>query len=631
MKRKFPIGAEVSTTGVHFRVWAPRSRSVAVEFFSPDGEHLTSTTPLQSEDNGYFSGEVSTAHTGDLYKFRLDQGPFPDPASRFQPKGPHGPSQIVDPQTFTWTDQTWRGRPVAELVISEIHVGTFTREGTWRSAMEQLPELARAGITALEIMPIADFPGRFGWGYDGVDIFAPCHLYGSPDDVRAFVNRAHELGLIVILDVVYNHLGPDGNYVGQFSPDYFSAKHGCEWGQAINFDDDHAGPVREFFITNACVWIDEFHFDGLRFDATQQIFDDSNNHILFEIARSVREIAGARQLYLVAENENQNGRLVRPTESGGYGLDAIWNDDFHHTAMVAATGHTEAYYNDYRGKAQEFVSALKHGFLYQGQWYRWQRQRRGRPAFDLLPKNFVVFLQNHDQIANTLRGLRLHQVASPGHFRALTALMLLAPCTPMLFQGQEFAASQPFHFFADHGGELQKLVSEGRGKFMQQFRTIATAESQAILPAPHDEATFRRCQLDFSERARNADTYRLHIDLLKLRREDPVIRARAGFDGAVLSEDAFVLRYFSATNDDRILLVNLGTDLALTVSPEPLLAPPEGRGWHVLWSSESPAYGGGGTPDIETTAGWLIPGRAAVLLQPHENARLPDAKLSEKD
>jgi maltooligosyltrehalose trehalohydrolase len=630
MKRKFPIGAELQPDGVHFRVWAPRSKTVAVEFYSTP-ETAGDCFPLQREPGGYFSGLIREAREGTRYKFRLEQGSYADPVSRFQPDGPHHPSQVVAFERFPWTDHAWRGGATKQRVIYEMHIGTFTREGTWRAATEQLPELQRLGVTMLEIMPIAEFPGNFGWGYDGVDLFAPFHLYGTPDDLRAFINRAHQLELAVILDVVYNHLGPDGNYVGQFSPDYFSSKHRCEWGEAINFDGENAEPVREFFLTNARYWIEEFHFDGLRLDATQQIFDDSTPHILAEIARVAREAGGSRAIYLVAENESQHGRLVRGPAAGGFGLDAIWNDDYHHSAMVAASGRAEAYYSDYRGKAQEFISALKHGFLYQGQWHRWQQHRRGRPAFDLNAQSFVIFLQNHDQVANSLRGLRLHQMASAAHVRALTALTLLAPSTPMLFQGQEFAASAPFLYFADHPPELRTLVNQGRRKFLQQFRSIASAESQPVIPEAHDPATFRRCKLDFSEREKHEGLYRMHRDLLHLRRSDETLQNPEEFDGAVLSDDAFVLRYFSSATGDRLLLVNLGADLAFAPVPEPLLAPPEARGWQMTWSSESPAYDGGGTPDIETTAGWLLPARSTVLLRPHENPRLPDAKLSEKN
>ena len=612
--RKLPIGAEIADKykGVHFRVWAPRSRKVAVQLL---GKH-PDITALDPEPEGYFSGLIPHAKPGMLYKFQLDSGVFPDPASRFQPEGPHGPSQIVDPASFPWTDSKWSGVPRERQVIYEMHLGTFTREGSWRAAMEQLPELANLGITVLEIMPVADFPGRFGWGYDGVNLFAPTRLYGGPDDFRAFVDHAHQLDLGVILDVVYNHIGPDGNYLEEFSGDYFTDRYQNEWGEALNFDSSNSGPVREFFIANAGYWIDEFHLDGLRLDATQQIFDASDEHILSAIARSVRDAANGRSTYVVAENEEQHSRLVRHRKEGGYGLDALWNDDFHHSALVAVTGHSEAYYSDHRGSPQEFISAVKRGYLFQGQWYSWQKKQRGSPTTGLHPASFVTFIQNHDQIANSLRGYRLHQLANPARLRAMTALLLLGPNTPMLFQGQEFAASTPFLYFADHNPELAKLVAVGRRKFLEQFSSVAQPESTPFLANPGSEETFIQCKLDFAERQRHAEYYALHRDLLKLRREDSVFRTPrpGGIDGAVLGPEAFVLRFFANDGDDRLLLINLGPDLDLAIMPEPLLAPIKGGVWKVFWSSEDPRYGGRGTPPLGRE-GWRLPGHAALVLK----------------
>lgn len=630
--RKFPIGAEFDSSGsAHFRVWAPRATRVAVELV-PEPAQRGRTVPLHAEDRGYFSGVVSDVAPGVRYKLQLDHGSFPDPASRFQPDGPHGASALVDANAFRWTDQDWRGRPTEELVIYELHVGTFTPEGTWRAAMEQLPELARIGITMIEVMPVAEFPGGFGWGYDGVDLFAPTRLYGTPDDAKAFVSRAHELGLAVILDVVYNHFGPDGNFLREFSADYFSRRYANEWGDPINFDGEQSGPVREFFVTNARYWVEEYHFDGLRFDATQQMYDASPVHILAELADAARAAAGGRTVFLVAENETQSAELVRPRESTqGYGFDAIWNDDFHHAAMVQATGRAEAYYREYRGTAQEFVSAAKHGFLFQGQWYHWQKRRRGRNAFDLEPRHFVNFLQNHDQVANSLTGQRLPELTSPAKLRALTALLLLSPQIPMLFQGQEFGATAPFLYFADHAEWLRGAVRDGRRKFLEQFPSIATPETRERLADPSAADTFRRCVLDGGERARHESIYRLHVDLLRLRREEQVVRAPARIDGAVLGERAFVLRLFAANGQDRILVVNLGSDAWFQPAPEPLLAPIDEHGWRIRWSSEAPEYGGRGTPPLETTHNWIIPGEAAVLLIPDEQRDPPDARLSEKD
>ncbi|MBV9152759.1 MAG: malto-oligosyltrehalose trehalohydrolase, partial [Alphaproteobacteria bacterium] len=397
-RRRLPIGAEPLTDGaVHFRVWAPRCRAIAVEI---DGLPPAS---LSSEPGGYFSGQVRGARAGMRYRLRADgSDAWPDPASRFQPEGPHGSSEIIDPRTFRWSDTGWQGRTREELVIYEMHVGTFTPEGSWQAAQRELPALAELGITCLEVMPVADFPGKFGWGYDGVDLFAPTRLYGRPDDFRAFVDRAHALGLAVILDVVYNHLGPDGNYLKQFSEAYFTDRYQNEWGEAVNFDGPDSGPVREFVLANVRHWIEEYHLDGLRLDATQQTFDSSDDHILAAIVREVRQAGNGRSTVVIGENEPQQARLVRSPERGGYGLDALWNDDFHHSAMVALTGRREAYYSDYRGRPNEFVAAAKYGFLYQGQRYIWQKKPRGTPALDLPAEAFVVFLQNHDQIANSI-------------------------------------------------------------------------------------------------------------------------------------------------------------------------------------------------------------------------------------
>jgi maltooligosyltrehalose trehalohydrolase len=616
-QRRLPIGAEwiSAPVGTHFRVWAPTNHTCAVEFYEePDGQPLA-TVPLQAEEHGYFSGIVSEARPGTLYRFRIEQGSFPDPASRFQPVGPHGPSQVVDPHRFEWHDEQWRGVRREGQVIYEMHIGTFTPEGTWRAAIGQLPELARLGITVIELMPVADFPGRFGWGYDGVNLFAPTRLYGTPDDLRAFVDAAHREGLGVILDVVYNHLGPDGNYLPSFSPCYFTDKHDCEWGDAINFDGEGSGPVREFFVSNARYWIDEYHMDGLRLDATQQIYDDSERHVIAEIVDAARAAASQRSVYIVGENEPQHTILVRGGKDG-YGVDALWNDDFHHTAVVAATGRREAYYTDYKGSPQEFISAAKWGYLYQGQWYDWQEARRGTPSLDLEPTNFVTFTQNHDQVANSLRGKRLHELTSPGRYRALTALLLLGPGTPMLFQGQEFAASTPFLYFADHKPELAAMVSKGRRQFLNQFKSMASKECDAVIHAPESEEAFRQCVLNFQEREQHAAIYSLHRDLLRLRREDPVFsRIRRGsFDGAVLGPEAFVLRFFGGDAGDRLLIVNLGVDLHLSPAPEPLLAPPGGKQWQILLSTASVCYGGEGTGEITMRGNWLLPAHTVLAM-----------------
>ena len=614
---KSPMGAEILREGgASFRVWAPQRKRVQVVL--EGGPGAPAEIELQSQD-GYFSGSTPIAGAGTRYRYRLDgEGLFADPASRFQPHGPQGPSELVDGSAFEWTDTNWNGVRVEGQVVYEIHIGTFTDEGTWLAARQQLPELAEAGISLIEVMPLADFPGRFGWGYDGVLQFAPSWLYGHPDDMRRFVNEAHERGIGVILDVVYNHIGPEGNYLSEFSPDYFTKTYQNEWGDAINFDGENSGPVREYFIANAVYWIRDFHLDGLRLDATQQIFDQSSDHIIRALIRSAREAAAGRNIIIVAENETQETRLIRPPSSGGYGVDAMWNDDFHHSAMVAITGRNEAYYTDYLGRPQEFISAIKYGYLFQGQRYKWQKQRRGTSCRGLTPLHFVNYIQNHDQVANSTAGTRAHMLASPGCYKAMTALLLLAPSTPMLFQGQEFASSKPFYYFADHNPELANTVQTGRSEFLSQFRSLASPEARENLPDPGNPSTFQRCKLDFSERQRNAHYYDLHKDLIRLRREDVIFRqqGRGGLDGAVLSEEAFVLRYFGEDGDDRLLILNFGRDLHLDPAPEPLLAPPEGRRWELIWSSEDVRYGGSGTYPPDTEENWRIPGHAAIVVRP---------------
>jgi maltooligosyltrehalose trehalohydrolase len=499
-----------------------------------------------------------------------------------------------------------------------MHIGTYTHEGKWSSAAEQLEELANFGISVIEIMPVGDFAGRFGWGYDGVNIFAPTRHYGTPDNFRAFVNKAHSMGVGIILDVVYNHLGPEGNYIPVFSDDYFSEKYTTDWGQPFNFDGRNSGPVREYILSNVEYWIREFHIDGFRIDATQNIYDSSREHILREICKVAEKEAGHKNIYIVAENEPQLVDIVKPLSEGGYGYDALWNDDFHHSAMVALTGRNEAYYLDYLGKPQEFISAAKWGYLYQGQWYKWQGKRRGTPTFGLKPENFINFIQNHDQLANSASGLRAHQLTSPGQYKSVTALMILMPGIPMIFQGQEFASSSPFFFFSDHRDDIAKGILQGRAKFLAQFRSLAVPEMQAVLPDPSDPETFVRSKLNLNERELHKHYYIMHRDLLKLKKHDPAFstRTRIGFDGAVLGEEAFVFRYFLQDSQGRLLVINLGLDLHLDPAPEPLLAPPLKSIWEILWSSEDPHYGGRGTAPLDEDDNWRIPGRSAVILYP---------------
>jgi len=632
-KRRYPIGAElVGEDQTHFRVWAPKARQVDVVLENVS-EREPKIYPLTAEPGGYFSG-AANAGAGARYRFRVNgaENCYPDPASRFQPDGPHGSSCIVDPRKFRWSDANWSGLEIKGQIFYEMHIGTFTREGTWRAAAEQLPELARIGITVIEMMPVADFPGRFGWGYDGVDLFAPSHLYGIPDDLRLFVDRAHSLGLGVVLDIVYNHFGPDGNYLGAYSDDYLVRGKGHEWGDVINFDGPNSKPVREFFITNGRYWIEEFHFDGFRFDATHAIHDKSEEYIIRAVARAAREAADSRSIILVAENDLQEATMVRQRspetscdrthaelQACDEDLDGMWNDDFHHSAIVALTGQNVGYFSDYSGKPQEFISAAKYGFLYQGQAHSWRKVLRGTPTFGIPVEAFVCFIENHDQIANTGSGDRPRFQSSAGRYRAFTALLLLGPWTPLLFQGQEFGASSPFLFFADVGdAAVREAIRKGRSELLAPFLSLSEKETSMRLPSPDDPNAFSMCKLDFSERETNRQLYDLHIDLLKLRREDSRFRLQQsdGIDGAVLGPTSFVLRYFSEANDDRLLILNFGKRQCLHPASEPLLTPPPGCRWETLWSSDSTRYGG--TDDVATATAeqWSLPAEAAVALRP---------------
>lgn len=625
--RRLSVGAEIVASGeAHFRVWAPKQQSVAVVLRSGPGEGRE--IALSREANGYFSGLAREAGAGTRYLFRLGgaDGPvLPDPASRYQPQGLEGPSEVVDASAMRWTDHKWPGISSLEgHVIYELHVGTFTPEGTWAAAAEQLPYLVELGVTVLEVMPVAEFHGSFGWGYDGVLQYAPFHGYGTPEDFRRFVDRAHALGLAVILDLVYNHLGPGGELFKEYSDEFYSHRHMTEWGEALNFDGPGAGPVREYVLENAAYWVEEFHVDGTRVDGTQALFDTGPEHILAALARRMREAAEDRRVLIVGENEGQHAHLLRSPERGGFGLDMLWSDDFHHVARVASTGRREGYFGDYLGSPQELVSALKRGWLYQGQWNPRQKKRRGTPAFDIPPPAFISYLQNHDQIANTGRGQRLHELTSPGRLRVLTAMQLLGPATPLIFQGQEFAASSHFLYFSDQEPAKADEMDRGRKEFLTQFPSLATPEIQALIPHPAHPETFERSKLDLAERTKgaHAEVLALHQDLLRLRREHATIRAgcRPGaVDGAVLGPEALVLRWFDprGAGDDRLLLVNLGIEVRLPIATEPLLAAPEGRRWRILWSSEDPRYGGCGTSAPETEEhNWRLPAQAAIVMEP---------------
>lgn len=622
-KWNLPLGAHVRKEGVFFRIWAPKCSQIDVIIESDENKIF----PLNKVNHGYFEGLIPKLKAGVLYRYRVDENQkYPDPCSRFQPEGPHGPSMVIDANHYEWNDAGWPGVKLKGQVIYEMHIGAYTHEGTLDAAAEQLEELKRFGITVIELMPMAEFPGKWNQGYDGASLYAPAHVYGDPEALKRFVDRAHQVGLAVILDVVYNHFGPDGNYTGIYSDDYLSSRHKTAWGDGINFDGPNNKEVREFFLNNACYWIEEFHLDGLRIDSTQDIYDDSSVHILAELSQRTRSVAFPRNIILIAENEPQNIRLVQSFENGGFGLDGVWNDDFHHTAIVALKGRSEAYYTDYRGAPQEFISLLKRGYLFQGQSYSWQNQPRGTVVTDEPAYSFVFYLQNHDQVANELRGERIHALTDSARYRAIAAVLLLAPETPLLFMGQEFGSSHPFLFFADHTSEiLVKNVFEGRKKSMEQFRSFASAYTSSsahkVLPDVCSNATFKKSKLDLSERVKHEEIYQFHHDLLRIRREDIVLSTQDRFavDGAVLDMFSFVIRFFGKDGDDRLLLVNLGKDMEFHPIPEPLLAPSKKGGWKMMWSSDDPVYGGPGVLQPFRDRGCFIPAHSAILLKSVES------------
>ena len=603
MSWQLAIGARVDAQGTCFRVWAPTAQRVEVVRF--DGGRAGDAAHLARQDDGYFAGQLPGVGPGDRYMYRVDGGdPRPDPASRAQPEGVHGPSEVLDPAAFSWHDADWRGRPLEELVIYELHVGTATPEGKFESLIERLDALVSLGVTAIELMPVADFPGERGWGYDGVNLFAPAQTYGGADGLRRLVDAAHARGLAVLLDVVYNHFGPDGNYLREFSPSYFTHRHNTPWGDAINVDGPEARPVRDFFISNALHWAHEYHIDGLRLDATHAILDDSPTHLLAELAATVRASLGhERHFVLIAEDDRNQPGLARRGE-GGWGLDGMWADDFHHQVHVALTGEQDGYYANYSGSSADLAATLRQGWFYQGQATPHAGQPRGAPADDLALPQFVYCIQNHDQVGNRALGERLSQSVGLDAYRAASTLLLLLPQTPLLWMGQEWAATTPFLFFTDHGAELGRLITEGRRQEFAHF----SAFSGVTAPDPQAEASFLASQLRWEEReqAPHAGVLRLYTELLALRREHPALRA-AGRDALAVEavgERALLLRRGAPGDQTFLAAINLG-------GPARLRLPHAGR--QTLLDSEDARYGGRGAAQFEGEE-LVFVGAGAVVL-----------------
>jgi maltooligosyltrehalose trehalohydrolase len=499
-----------------FRVWAPHTRQVEVDV---RGARIA----LAREDDGWFSGDVDLAQAGDDYAYVLDGGaPRPDPRSSWQPTGVHGQSRLVDHDAFPWRDAGWRGAPLAAAVLYELHVGTFTPEGTFAAAITRLPHLVALGVTAVELMPVAEFPGRHGWGYDGVDLWAPHHAYGGPDGLKRLVDACHGHGLAVVLDCVYNHLGPDGNYLCEFGP-YFTDRYRTPWGDALNLDGPDSDPVREFLIDNALGWLRDYHVDGLRLDAVHAIVDTSAVHLLEELATRVRALEAelGRTLWLVAESDLNDPRLVRDAAGGGYGLDAQWSDDFHHALHTVLTGERTGYYADF-GSLEMLARALTRVFVYDGRHSRFRRRRHGRPATGIPGSRFIGFLQNHDQVGNRAAGERMSQLVSVARQKIGAALVLGAPFVPLLFAGEEWGATTPFQYFTDHSDPvLGQAVSAGRRREFAEF-----GWDPATVPDPQAEETFLRSKLRWEELQRepHAGMLAWYREMIRLRREIPALR-----------------------------------------------------------------------------------------------------------
>jgi maltooligosyltrehalose trehalohydrolase len=585
------LGAWPDQGGTRFRVWAPEASSVSVVLEGP----ATGTFPLERFQDGTWGTLLSDVGPGTRYRYCVDGGGcFPDPASRYQPEGVHGPSEVVDPGSFAWTDASWRGVRHGDLVLYELHVGTFTPEGTFAAAAAKLPYLAALGVTAVELMPLADFPGGRNWGYDGVDLFAPARCYGRPDDLRRLVDEAHRLGLAVFLDVVYNHLGPEGNYLGVFSPHYASPVHENPWGRGMNFDGPSGEMVRNFFIENALHWVHEYHVDGLRLDATHAMVDTRSRHFVTELSTRVRESVGGRRVHVIAEDHRNLAHMVKGEGEGGWGLNGVWADDFHHKVRVALAGDNEGYYVDYDGSMTDLAGILNEGWYFKGQVSRYLGEPRGTDPTGIPPRRFVFCLQNHDQIGNRALGERLHHQIDIAAYRAASVLVLCAPATPLLFMGQEWATSVPFLYFTDHPEELGRLVTEGRRSEFRQFRMFADPEARSQIPDPQAESTFRASKLPWREieSEPHASTLRLYRTLLALRRTEPALRlAEPGsFQAFALGETTLLIRQDADVGPSLLAVIQMQGSAEVDLAGHACLEGLEASLSQLALTTEDPAF-----------------------------------------
>ncbi len=564
-----PFGAQLTEDGrVRFRLWAPGAQ--AVDLLLDDPEQVL---PMAAQGDGWFELVTDRAGPGSRYRFRPDGDlAVPDPASRYNPGGVHGVSEVVDPGAHAWRDTGWRGRPWEETVLYELHVGSFTPDGSFRAVIERLDYLKALGVTAVELMPVADFPGRRDWGYDGVLLYAPAHVYGRPEDLKALVDAAHARGLMVFLDVVYNHFGPEGNYLYVYARDFFTERHHTPWGAAIDFS---RRTVRDFFIQNALFWLGEYHLDGLRLDAVHAVYDDSPKHILEELAEAVHAGPGReRRVHLVLENDANEARFLARDGQGPRWYAAQWNDDIHHAFHCLLTGESDGYYADYADQPIDHLGrCLTQGFAWQGEPSPFRHgERRGEASAHLPPAAFVGFIQNHDQVGNRAFGERLTSLTSPETLRAATAVLLLAPSPPLLFMGEEFGALTPFQFFCDFGPDLRGPVREGRRKEFARFARFADPAVREGIPDPGAEATFAASRLDWDclDQAGHGDWLAYCRELLALRHREIVPRlAGARSEGyRLLGPTALTASWRMGDGSRLSLWANLGGD-AVSLAKEP--------------------------------------------------------------
>ena len=571
-----PFSATQDGEGIQFRIWAPGADNAQVKIFKPQGNDLR--LPMEKQDNGFFSLTTPEATTGSLYLFDFGGGKvYPDPASRRQPEGIHGPSEVIDPCAFDWQDYDWHGRPWNETIIYELHVGTFSEGKDFGGVQRRLDHLQKLGVTALEIMPVAKGPGTRGWGYDGTYLFAPETGYGTPEDLKRLIQAAHQRDMMVFLDVVYNHFGPEGNYIGQYAPQFFTAKHKTPWGDAINFDQPGSEVVREFYCHNALYWLEEYRFDGLRFDAIHTIKDNSERHIFDELTARVHELAARqhRQIHLIAENEDNGASLLTRTATGQpERFTAQWNDDFHHPLHALMTQETDAFFEDYAADPVTMLGkSLTEGFVFQGEASKFRKGKpRGEPTKGLPLPAFINFLQNHDQIGNRPFGERLISLMPEPPLRAVLAVLLLTPSIPMLFMGEEWGSTQPFPYFCDFGPELSEIVRTSRIKEFALGKAFETEEAKARIPDPTARDTYDRAILDWSQvnAPRHASWFTYYRKLIALRLiEIAPLLERLATEGAtaVVKDKLLLVKWPLIEGGALVLEANLG-DTPVGV-PEP--------------------------------------------------------------